>query len=99
MSNRMFGNMSDCGEAGAAEGKNRRAGCVVLGAVCVLTIGVFVWSASSGWSEPSALCADDTYYNLLVQGFRAGQLNLKREAPPGLTQLADPYDPIANIPY
>src|SRR5208282_4360519 len=37
--------------------------------------------------------------NLLVQGFRAGQLNVKREAPPGLTQLADPYDPAINASY
>ena len=43
--------------------------------------------------------AEDSYYNLLVQGFRAGQLNVKREAPPGLTQLADPYDPAINASY
>jgi hypothetical protein len=35
----------------------------------------------------------------LVQGFGAGQLSLNKEAPPGLAQLADPYDPIANAPY
>jgi len=39
------------------------------------------------------------YYNLLVQGFRAGQLNLKKDAPPGLAQLANPYDPAQNAPY
>jgi hypothetical protein len=39
------------------------------------------------------------YYNLLVQGFRAGQLSLKKDAPPGLAQLADPYDPTANALY
>ena len=43
--------------------------------------------------------AEDSYYNLLVQGFRAGQLNMKREAPPGLAQLADPYDPAVNAAY
>jgi len=47
-----------------------------------------------GISDPA-----DAYYNQLVQGFRGGQLNLKREAPPGLTKLADPYDPVANTPY
>ena len=41
----------------------------------------------------------DSYYNLLVQGFRAGQLNVKREAPPGLAQLADPFDYEAAKPY
>ena len=34
-----------------------------------------------------------------MQGFRAGQLNVKREAPPGLAQLADPYDPAVNASY
>ena len=43
--------------------------------------------------------AADNYYNLLVQGFRAGQLSLKREVPPGLASLADPYDPAQNGPY
>jgi len=31
------------------------------------------------------------YYNLLVQGFRSGELALKREPPPALAQLPDPY--------
>jgi tetratricopeptide (TPR) repeat protein len=35
----------------------------------------------------------------MVRGFRAGQLNLKTEAPPGFAQLADPYDPIAHSDY
>jgi tetratricopeptide (TPR) repeat protein len=34
-----------------------------------------------------------------VQGFRAGQLNLKTDVPPGLARLADPYDPVAHAPY
>ena len=34
-----------------------------------------------------------------MQGFRAGQLSLKKEVPPGLAQLADPYDPAANEVY
>jgi tetratricopeptide (TPR) repeat protein len=37
--------------------------------------------------------AADNYYNLLVQGFSAGQLSLTREAPSALAQLANPYDP------
>ncbi len=43
--------------------------------------------------------AADAYYNLLVRGFQAGQLDLKTEVPPGFAQLADPYDPIANRDY
>ncbi|HUI06605.1 MAG TPA: tetratricopeptide repeat protein [Verrucomicrobiae bacterium] len=34
-----------------------------------------------------------------MQGFRAGQLNLKKDVPAGLAQLTDPYDPNANSPY
>ena len=65
----------------------------ILGAVCALVIGVYAYTAHSGFLASSSLNAADTYYNLLVQGFRAGQLNLKKEVPPGLAQLADPYDP------
>jgi tetratricopeptide (TPR) repeat protein len=35
----------------------------------------------------------------LVQGFRAGQLSLKKEVPPGFAQLTDPYDPTKNVLY
>jgi tetratricopeptide (TPR) repeat protein len=71
----------------------------VLGAVCALVVGVYACAAHSGVSESLSLNAADTYYNLLVQGFRAGQLSLKKEVPPGLGQLADPYDPAANAAY
>jgi tetratricopeptide (TPR) repeat protein len=47
-----------------------------------------------GISDPA-----DAYYNQLVQGFRHGQLNLERDVPSGLTKLADPYDPVANVSY
>ena len=33
---------------------------------------------------------------MLVQGFRSGQLNLKREVPPELAQIADPSAALAN---
>ena len=64
---------------------------VVLGAVCVLVIGVYAYIARSVELRSFNPQAADQYYNLLVQGFRGGQLNLKKEAPPGLSQLADPY--------
>jgi tetratricopeptide (TPR) repeat protein len=70
-----------------------------LAAVCALVIGVYAYAAHSGMMESLTLKAADTYYNLLVRGFRAGQLSLNKEAPPGLVQLADPYDPAANAPY
>jgi tetratricopeptide (TPR) repeat protein len=71
----------------------------ILGAVCALVIGVYVLAARSGAWESTDQNAADDYYNLLVQGFRAGQLNLKKEAPPDLAHLPDPYDPVANEPY
>ncbi|HXC01913.1 MAG TPA: tetratricopeptide repeat protein [Opitutaceae bacterium] len=73
---------------------------VLLGAVCVFTLAFYAWTARSqvrqmyDISDPA-----EAYYNLLVQGFRSGQLNLKQEAPPGLAKLADPYDPAANTVY
>ncbi len=70
-----------------------------FGLVCALIIGIFIWSAAPGYLELSSPRAEDSYYNLLVQGFRAGQLNVKREASPGLARLADPYDPAINTSY
>jgi tetratricopeptide (TPR) repeat protein len=67
--------------------------------VCAVVIGVYAYTAGSGGMESLIPQAADTYYNLLVQGFRAGQLSLKKEAPPGLARLADPYDPAANALY
>ena len=72
----------------------------IFGLVCVLVIGMYAWFAEPGSTLAlKSPRAEDSYYNLLVQGFRAGQLNLKVEAPPGLAQLADPYDPAVNTPY
>lgn len=76
-----------------------RKAWTLLGAVCVLVIGVYAYMAQSGLLELLSPSVADTYYNLLVRGFRAGHLSLEKEAPPGLTQLADPYDATANAPY
>jgi len=70
-----------------------------LAGVCVLVIGVYAYMVESGPLEQVSPDAAVAYYNLLVQGFRAGQLNLKKEVPPAFAQLADPYDPAANMPY
>jgi len=68
-------------------------------AVSVLTIGMYAYTAPMARLESSRLKAADSYYNLLVQGFGAGQLSLKKEVPPGFAQLADPYDPESNDFY
>jgi tetratricopeptide (TPR) repeat protein len=70
-----------------------------LAAVCALVIGAYAYLSQSGLLELLSPDAASTHYNLLVQGFRAGHLSLKIEVPPGLAQLADPYDPAANAPY
>ena len=72
---------------------------VMLGTICALVIGFYAWSARPGWLGMRTARAEDAYYNLVVRGFRAGQLALKAEVPPGLAQLADPYDPVANADY
>ena len=76
-----------------------RTASTSLGAVCALVVGVYAYMPQSGPLELVSPTAADTYYNLLVQGFRAGQLNLKKDVPPGFAQLADPYDPSATAPY
>ncbi|MGO9245146.1 MAG: tetratricopeptide repeat protein [Verrucomicrobiia bacterium] len=61
--------------------------------MCALVVGVYAYTAHEGAVTQVSLDAAGSYYNLLVQGFRAGQLNLKKEVPPVLVQLADPYTP------
>ncbi len=93
----MIGETSDNHEATTSGGTSRWAHGAVLGAVCVLIIGFFAWSAKSGFKELLNSKPADSYYNLLVQGFRAGQLNVKREAPPELMQQPDPYKSPADF--
>jgi tetratricopeptide (TPR) repeat protein len=87
-----------------SEAKAPRASCPwmqrgILAAMSALVIAVYAYTAHSGVPVSGSLSAADSYYNLLVQGFRDGQLSLKKEVPPGLAQLADPYDPTANALY
>ncbi|MCX6911944.1 MAG: tetratricopeptide repeat protein [Verrucomicrobia bacterium] len=84
---------------GATSRATCRASWVILGMICALMIGFFAWSARPGWLGMRTWRAEDAYYNQLVRGFRAGQLDLKTEVPVGLAQLADPYDPLANAEY
>jgi Flp pilus assembly protein TadD len=72
---------------------------VVFSITCALVISIFARSAERGFLESASPRSQDAYYNLLVQGFRAGQLNVKRNAPPELAQLANPYDPVINTPF
>jgi tetratricopeptide (TPR) repeat protein len=74
-------------------GAQSRSAWISLAAVCALVVGVYAYTAHEGAVTQVSLDAAGSYYNLLVQGFRAGQLNLKKEVPPVLAQLADPYTP------
>jgi len=74
---------------GGGTGWARRA---VLGAACALVIGIYAWSAHSGFLESLGSGAQDSYYNLLVRGFRDGHLNVQREVPPGLAKLGNPLE-------
>ncbi|MGO9611247.1 MAG: tetratricopeptide repeat protein [Verrucomicrobiia bacterium] len=65
---------------------------ISLAAVCALVIGVYAYVVQPGVGELGSSNAADAYYNLLVQGFRAGQLSVRKEAPPALAELANPYD-------
>lgn len=71
----------------------------ILTAVCVAVVSGYAYLARLGGSEWSMLNPADAYYNLLVEGFRAGHLSVKKEVPTGFARLADPYDPNANRTY
>ncbi|CAM9336912.1 unnamed protein product, partial [Phaeothamnion confervicola] len=47
------------------------------------------------WTSPTA----EGYYAELTEAYLHGQLSLARQPDPGLTALADPYDPAKNAPY
>ena len=70
-----------------------------LGAVCLLVIGIYAYTAPLARLESLISNPAESYYNLLAQGFRSGHLSLKKEVPTGLTRLANPYDPDASSRY
>ncbi|HEV2329125.1 MAG TPA: tetratricopeptide repeat protein [Verrucomicrobiae bacterium] len=73
---------------------------IVFCLVCGLLVGICTWFADTSAPFQTVFSnVNEDNYNLLVQGFSAGQLNLKEDAPPGLAKLSDPYDPNANAPY
>lgn len=73
---------------------------LVVVAACVVVVWTYAWIARPAISQ---LLGNDqartAYYNLLVDGFRAGQLAMKIDPDPGLVRLENPYDPLQNGPY
>ncbi len=51
---------------------------------CILATVIYAYTAPLGKLESSTSNPADTHYNLMVQGFRAGQLSLKKRELPGL---------------
>jgi tetratricopeptide (TPR) repeat protein len=96
---KMIDGKSDECEPTASSGRNRRMQPELLLAMCALVLGVYMYTAHSGYSVASRFDPAYDYYNLLVRGFRAGQLNLKIDVPPGFAQSANPYDPAASFKY
>jgi tetratricopeptide (TPR) repeat protein len=78
---------------------SRRARWIALGLTGGFVLVLYAWIAGTNRWPANAGHPENAYYNLLVEGFRAGQLSLKTPVPPGLLALPDPYDPIANEPY
>ncbi|HUR58057.1 MAG TPA: tetratricopeptide repeat protein [Opitutaceae bacterium] len=70
-----------------------------LGFVCLAVIAFYAWTVAPSRSDWGNVNAHGAYYNLLVDGLGAGQLNLKVDVPPDLARLADPYDPEVNALY
>lgn len=62
---------------------------------CSFLIGVLTWVTDS-YSPQINPDPADSYYNLLVQGFQSGQLNMKMDTPPEFAKLVDPYSPVHN---
>ncbi|HTR43296.1 MAG TPA: tetratricopeptide repeat protein [Pseudomonadales bacterium] len=71
---------------------------VLLGIVCALGVMAFGWISHSALL-PARPQNENTFYNLLTQGFRAGQLNVITQAPPELARMANPYIPASFAPY
>ena len=52
-----------------------------------------VWTVRSSGDKWKYGREQGDYYNLLIDGYLAGQLNMKVEVPEALLKLSDPYDP------
>ncbi|HEV2454193.1 MAG TPA: tetratricopeptide repeat protein [Verrucomicrobiae bacterium] len=79
---------------------NDRMQEVIICLICAAMMWLFVWvTGSPAPLDAKGVAPRDSYYNLLAQGFSAGHLYLEQEPPAGLSQLANPYDPVANAPY
>jgi Tetratricopeptide repeat len=68
-------------------------------AAALLVVAILAASANPTDLELAGGRPAEAYYSQLAEAFRNGQVSLQKPVPPGLAQLADPYDPAANYPY
>src|SRR5215207_4789895 len=62
-------------------------------AVCVFVGWFYLWTVRSSGDPWKFGKEQRDYYNLLIDGYLSGQLNMKVEVPEALLKLKDPYDP------
>ncbi len=74
-----------------------RRAAVLLSAGLVLFF--YWWTVKPAVSQLGNATAKAAYYNLLTDGWRAGNLHINAEPNPALATLANPYDPLQNGPY
>jgi Tetratricopeptide repeat len=68
-------------------------------AAFIAVFATYLFMGGMGATDRGDVDPRDTGYNQLAAGLLAGHLHLLQEAPAGLAQLADPYDPAANAAY
>ena len=72
---------------------------LAVATACVGVIAGYCWITIPAIPQYGLLEPSQQHFNLLVAGFQSGRLSLKREPPPELAKLADPYDPKQNAEY
>ncbi|HUR56364.1 MAG TPA: hypothetical protein VM029_01550, partial [Opitutaceae bacterium] len=76
----------------------RRFESPLLLALCLAIAWFYVWTARSNGENWKFGREQNDYYNLLIDGWLAGQLNMKVDVPAELLRIKDPYDPAQRPP-
>ncbi|MSU51655.1 MAG: hypothetical protein EXS37_21620 [Opitutus sp.] len=76
----------------------RRFEWILVVALCAAVGWFHVWTARSSGDRWKFGSEQKDYYNLLIDGYLDGQLNMKVEVPEALLRLKDPYDPSVRPP-
>src|SRR5476649_2876362 len=70
----------------------------LLLAVALVVLVFDVWTVCSSGDPWHFGKKQNDYYNLLIDGWRGGQLAMKVDVPEALLKLSDPYDPSQRPP-